>query len=360
MAFPFGITVRGTTHKPTGGASATDGTYNEDRDELAKAITPDNCDDTSADNTAFQKTVDPGEDGTESRPTNLDGEIWRLRKLILEITGKTYWYESPSESLLVAGMPLGYVYGFQPKHDTDTAHDILIGVGECREEGDTVSMAHTTAMTKQIDAAFAEGDDAGGMDTGTVANSTLYAIYAIGGSGKTTDFVFSTELNEATGPTPPTGFTYWRLITYVLTDGSANIRNGTWNGPFEFWFDAQQSVVSDSTITDDTAETGTAVGPPNSILIGNMHIEPSTSNTMSSLDIYPIGGTRGTSGQALASAMLLSGGSSGVNQAAPFEVLTDGSKQFLYKAHESGGTVEVKVQQTGWRINLGVVGPTAL
>jgi len=360
MAYPFTITIRATNHKLTGGTGVADGSYNSDRNELSTAMTPANIDDTSTDNTAYRLTVDPGESGSESRPTDLAGEIHRIRKLILEITGKTYWYETPTETMVTVGMPKGYLYGFQPVHATDTDHDITIGVGECRDEGDAVGLSHTTAMTKRIDATFAEGTTNGGLDTGTVANSTMYAIYALGGTSKTTDFCFSLQMNEATGPTMPTGYTTQRLITYVLTDGSANILKGTWNGPNEFWFDAQQSIVSDNTITNDTGETGTAIGPPNSILIANAQIEPSSSNTMSSLDIYPVGATRETSGQGIVSAMLLSGGVSGIQTNTPFEVLTDGSKQFLYKAHESGGTVMITVTQVAWRIGLHSVPPTAL
>lgn len=48
---------------------------------------------------AFQTTTDPGEVGSESLPTSLEGEIQRIRQLIKEITGKTQWYESPDSTL---------------------------------------------------------------------------------------------------------------------------------------------------------------------------------------------------------------------------------------------------------------------
>ena len=37
--------------------------------------------------------------GSESQATSLAGELERLRFIIKEITGKTYWYESPDSSL---------------------------------------------------------------------------------------------------------------------------------------------------------------------------------------------------------------------------------------------------------------------
>jgi hypothetical protein len=52
--------------------------------------------DISQDVAAMQAVVDPGEVGTESLPTDLAGEIKRLRNMIKEITGKAKWYESPA------------------------------------------------------------------------------------------------------------------------------------------------------------------------------------------------------------------------------------------------------------------------
>lgn len=53
-----------------------------------------------ADTVAEYKTqTDPGGVGTESLPTNLAGEIARLRFAISRIVGKTEWYEAPSADL---------------------------------------------------------------------------------------------------------------------------------------------------------------------------------------------------------------------------------------------------------------------
>ena len=61
--------------------------------------TPGGCDDASATVSAMQSVTDPGEVGTESLATDLLGELQRIRKIIAEISGKTYWYQSPSISL---------------------------------------------------------------------------------------------------------------------------------------------------------------------------------------------------------------------------------------------------------------------
>ncbi len=58
------------------------------------AIDPEKSDDHSANVAEMQETADPGEDGTESLATSLRDEIKRLRFMLKEYGGKTYWYES--------------------------------------------------------------------------------------------------------------------------------------------------------------------------------------------------------------------------------------------------------------------------
>ena len=61
-------------------------------------ITED-IDDYSTNASEMQSTVDPYPSSTESLPTSLSGELERLRYLIAQITGKTYWYQDPSPTL---------------------------------------------------------------------------------------------------------------------------------------------------------------------------------------------------------------------------------------------------------------------
>lgn len=78
------------------GSLLTAAIYNEDHSAHLTFNTPGGVDDYSANVAQMQSTVDPGESGTESLPTDLAGEIQRLRHVIKEMTGKTYWYESPT------------------------------------------------------------------------------------------------------------------------------------------------------------------------------------------------------------------------------------------------------------------------
>ena len=73
--------------------------YNSDHGLHVTYNTPGGCDDASASVAAMQATADPGEVGTESLPTDLLGELQRIRHVLKEISGKTQWYETPSTNL---------------------------------------------------------------------------------------------------------------------------------------------------------------------------------------------------------------------------------------------------------------------
>lgn len=68
--------------------------YNNDHQDHVDYNTPAGVDDASVDATAMQAQVDPGEFGTESIPTSLEGELQRIRFCEAELKGTTYWYET--------------------------------------------------------------------------------------------------------------------------------------------------------------------------------------------------------------------------------------------------------------------------
>lgn len=90
--------------------SAEDVVYsdlNSEFDNILNNLTAANVDDFSTNVSQMQSTTDPGEVGTESLATSVAGEIARLRHLIKEITGETYWYTSPDASIATLASLLG-------------------------------------------------------------------------------------------------------------------------------------------------------------------------------------------------------------------------------------------------------------
>jgi hypothetical protein len=159
---------------------------------------------------------------------------------------------------LQTGMPYGYIQGLNISNGTDTDHDIDIAAGRCKDSTGVYDLITSTGLTKQIDATWAAGTNAGGLDTGTVANSTWYYIWSIRkDSDGSTDVLFSTS---ATSPTMPSGYTYKRRIRgAVLTNGSANIL-GFFQKDNYFWW---KTLTQDAALNNPgTSRVLTAVSSP--------------------------------------------------------------------------------------------------
>ena len=146
-------------------------------------------------------------------------------------------------------LPRGYLSGLQMSNDTDTDHDIAVAVGECRDADLSVNISLASIITKQIDATWAAGDDAGGMNDGeAVGNATWYHVHLLSSAdGVTVDAGFDTSLTAATlladTAVIAAGLTKYRRLGSVLTDGSANIIGFTQVGN-EFLWDNPPADIS--------------------------------------------------------------------------------------------------------------------
>jgi len=142
---------------------------------------------------------------------------------------------------------------------TDADHDIDFTAGNFTFD-DGSGQAVATALTKQIDAAWVAGDNAGGLDTGSVAIDTTYYCFVIWNpTTSTADFLFSTSVSS---PTMPSGYTKKKRIASLMTDGSGNIRNGTYiffQGGYEFEYDTE---IQDALHTNDSGSGNYTISVP--------------------------------------------------------------------------------------------------
>ena len=130
----------------------------------------------------------------------------------------------------------GYIDGLILSNDTDTDHDINITAGVATDAGNAVLMSLSSETTKQIDAAWSVGDDAGGMLSGSVAADTWYHVFLIRRSDTgVVDAGFYTALDPS--GVLPTNYDQYRRIGSVLTDGSANIIGFSQVGDEFLWDD---------------------------------------------------------------------------------------------------------------------------
>ena len=105
---------------------------------------------------------------------------------------------------------------------TDSNNDVDIAAGVTGSAAAPWRIIHlATGITKQLDAAWAVGTNAGGLDTGTKANSTLYFVHVIRRSDTgVVDVLLSTS---ATAPTMPANYDQRDLIAVAGADGSGNL-----------------------------------------------------------------------------------------------------------------------------------------
>ena len=177
-------------------------------------------DDASA--SAVRTTIDAQEDLITTRGDVIVGNSsGAASRLAIGASDTVLTSDGTDPSWSVVPLPTGYITPVTLTNAADADHDITVPITSARDVDDGGDIRLTSAITKQIDASFAEGDNQGGLDTGTVAADTTYFVWLIGKTDGTADVLFSLS---KTAPTMPTGFTLKRLLAAVRTpSGAADI-----------------------------------------------------------------------------------------------------------------------------------------
>lgn len=101
-----------------------------------------------------------------------------------------------------------------------------IAAGQATDSTNAISIS-LSAFSKTT-SSWASGSGNGGLDTGSIAINTWYKFYVINGTDGT-DVIFTTAA-LATGPSMPSGYTYFRYIGSGKTNGSSQWTSFTQNG----------------------------------------------------------------------------------------------------------------------------------
>jgi hypothetical protein len=141
---------------------------------------------------------------------------------------------------------------------TDANNDIDFSAGVFNFS-DGSGQAIATALIKRLDASWVAGTNQGGLDTGSKANSTWYHCYAIyNPTTLVSDFLFST--NATTPTTLPSGYTKFKRVGSVKTDGSGNILRFFQNGAYFFLKSPVLEFSGSSTTTATLVSLTTPLG----------------------------------------------------------------------------------------------------
>lgn len=228
---------------------------------------------------------------------------------------------------------------------TDTAHDIDISAGLMKFD-DNTGQVITAALTKQIDNSWVAGNAQGGMDTGAVAANTWYYVYAIyNPTTKATDALFTATYDS---PTMPSGFTKKRYRGAVRTDGSANIRNGsfTYNPDGSYKFRYKAGAIADFNSTNLTSETTITLSAPLNTVALISNGWSGTTIGAHLLRVYQTDEDNLTVGTTNAT---FATGTSMTNYSVDM-IKVDGLSQIKARSSKTGGTIYINT--TGWIDNL--------
>ena len=154
-----------------------------------------------------------------------------------------------------------YANGLRITNDTVTPDEIIdIAPGSILDSTGVYQIISSSVLSPDITESGLNG-----LDTGTVAASTVYAVYLVADpvTQLAEGAVFSLSL---TGPLMPFGYSAYALIGYVVTDGTSDILLGSWTagntGKRTFMYDAPIATpITAGAATTDTAVVLTGLVP---------------------------------------------------------------------------------------------------
>lgn len=159
--------------------------------------------------------------------------------------------------------PRGHLYGLTLSNNaTDATNDIDIAAGEAASDDTNPHMiVLASALTKRLDAAWAVGTGNGGLDTGSIADTTYHVWLIQRSDTGVVDALFSAS---ATSPTMPTNYDRKRRIGGIKRESSAIL--GFKQVGNRFLLNAPSTIRSSTSgATDDlvvcTAPAGIRVRP---------------------------------------------------------------------------------------------------
>ena len=246
-----------------------------------------------------------------------------------------------SRDVTVSQLPSGHLTGIKLENAADADHDITFNTGKCRDDADTFSIDFSNALTKQIDVAFATGDNAGGLASGTVAVDETYHCFAISTPGGVEDAIFDISETGANIAAAAPTFTKTRRVGYVITDASANIIPGLWTG--NKW--TPDSPIQEYSASESTSATTRTFANAPAGIKSNLGVVVRASQSSATANGIRYSDPDQPEIAAVESNSQINGDGTGstLNQTVNFEITTNTSSQVRTEAEFSGTTVQCSI-----------------
>lgn len=204
-------------------------------------------------------------DGSQLRP----GQIPAGGTVAVVYDGTNYIYLGAQSNY----QPRGYLGGLVMS-TAGASTTMTVGVGSCADDTNVYTIGLTSAIGKTT-SAWAVGTGNGGLDTGSIANTTWYAFYAIMRLDTgVTDILFSTS---ASSPTMPTNYTIKRRIGWGRTDGAGKWLKFTQYGD-RFMWDVPINDVNGAATAAGSRTARTVTCPPSTEFVGTIALNTTAAN----------------------------------------------------------------------------------
>ena len=182
---------------------------------------------------------------------------------------------------------------------TDANNDIDFSAGNFQFSDGSGQAVATAIMTKRLDATWSAGTNQGGLLNGTAVpkaiNSTYHCYKIYNPTTGVEDSAFLLGV-AGTAPDPtsvlPSGYTKFKRIASIITDGSGNIRNASYTFFIGGYYCNYNTEIGDaSAITLTTTKVSLSLTTPKGInTIANVHPYFDITNARDAVVIYE-GGT---------------------------------------------------------------------
>ena len=273
-----------------------------------------------------------------------DGSNWNV----------LFHYSPKAASGKAPPLPRSYLAGLTLSNDTDTEHDINITAGECRDSTNGYNIVLESEITKQIDATWAAGNDAGGMNDGDAVGASewfhVFLLFApVSGA---VDAGFDTDIDAtnilADTAAAAAGFTKYRRIGSVLTDASSNILGFSQAGDEFLWDDPPLDVTAANPGT--SAVTRTLSVPIDVIVWAHLNVSVDNEGGIRSVYFSPLAVDDEACSHTAAPLASEGGGFSavGYTQGKVSSIRTNTSAQIRSRMNGSAAGTTLYIATLGW------------
>ena len=250
-------------------------------------------------------------------------------------------------SAVTLNMMRGVLWGLTISNNaTDPTNDIDIAVGAGADHSNAAVLVLGSTLVKRLDAAWAVGTNQGGLDTGTIADTTYHVWLIRRSDTGVVDALFSTS---ASAPTMPTNYDQKCRIGSIIRSGAAIlpfIQYGDYFYLKDPILDIDATDPGTSAVTRTlTVITGIKVGAILSVLV----VSPTGSSQcyLSSLELTDM------QASLTVAPLLTQNGNSAFWGAAGLIVWTNTSGQIRSRLNVSGGGKVLRIATLGWIDNRG-------